>query len=63
MLAPVLVGMQDLKKAKRTNRKIQWMNMFSKEKKAFVPITTTKVEIKAKAEEQKANETPNKVQK
>ena len=52
MLAPVLVGMQDLKKAKRTNRKIQWMNMFSKEKKEFIPITTTKSEIKAKAEEQ-----------
>ena len=53
MLAPVLVGLQDLKKAKRTNYIIKLTNLFrsSKMKKALVPITTTKAEIKQKAKE------------
>ena len=52
MLAPVLIGVQDLKKAKRTNKKIQFTNLFSKEKKALLPITTTKAEIQKRAEKQ-----------
>ena len=52
MLAPVLIGLQDLKKAKRINKKIQFTNIFSKKKKELIPITTTKAEIKEKAKEQ-----------
>ena len=53
MLAPVTVGLQDLKKAKRTNVMIKLTNLFrsSKMKKALVPITTNKAEIKATAKE------------
>lgn len=53
MLAPVTVGLQDLKKAKRTNVMIKLTNLFrsSKMKKALVPITTNKAEIKAAAKE------------
>ena len=53
MLAPVLVGLQDLRKAKRTNFIIQLTNLFrsSKMKKALVPITTNKAEIKQEAKE------------
>ncbi len=53
MLAPVLVGLQDLKKAKRQNAIIKLTNLFrsSKMKKALVPITTTKAEIKQQAKE------------
>ena len=52
MLAPVLIGIQDLKKAKRTNRKIQFLNVFLKNKRELLPITTTPTEIKEKAREQ-----------
>ena len=54
MLAPVLVGLQDLKKAKRTNLIIKLTNLFrsSTMKKALVPITVTKAEIKQQAKEQ-----------
>ena len=52
MLAPVLIGLQDLKKAKRANTKIQFTNLFTKKKKALLPITTTKAQIQKKAEEQ-----------
>ena len=53
MLAPVTVGLQDLKKAKRTNVMIKLTNLFrsSKMKKDLVPITTNKEEIKATAKE------------
>jgi len=53
MLAPVTVGLQDLKKAKRTNVMIKLTNLFrgSKMKKSLVPITTNKAEIKQKAKE------------
>lgn len=53
MLAPVLVGLQDLRKAKRQNSIIKLTNLFrsSKMKKALVPITTNKAEIKQKARE------------
>ena len=54
MLAPVLVGLQDLKAAKRQNTVIKLTNLFrnSKTKKALVPITTSKAEIRQKAKEQ-----------
>ena len=57
MLAPVLVGLQDLKKAKRTNSLIKLTNLFrsSKMKKDLVPITTSKAEIKAMAKENAMN--------
>ena len=53
MLAPVLVGLQDLKRAKRQNSIIKLTNLFrsSTMKKALVPITTNKAEIKQKAKE------------
>lgn len=53
MLAPVLVGLQDLKKAKRENTFIKLTNVFrnSTTKKDLVPITTNKTEIKQQARE------------
>ena len=53
MLAPVLVGLQDLRQTKRQNFMIALTNLFrnSKTKKALVPVTTTKAEIKQKARE------------
>ncbi|MBP3568040.1 MAG: amino acid ABC transporter ATP-binding protein [Lachnospiraceae bacterium] len=53
MLAPVLIGLQDLRKAKRTNFIIKLTNLFrsSKMKKDLVPILTNKAEIKQKAKE------------
>ena len=53
MLAPVTVGLQDLNKAKRKNMLITLTNIFrsSKMKKALVPVTTSKAEIKQKAKE------------
>ena len=53
MLAPVLVGLQDLKKAKRQNFLIKLTNLFrsSKMKKDLVAITTNKAEIKRLARE------------
>ena len=53
MLAPVLVGLQDLKKAKRQNSFIKLTNLFrsSKMKKDLVAITTSKAEIKQQAKE------------
>ena len=53
MLAPVLDGLQDLKKAKRQNSLIKLTNLFrsSKMKKDLVAITTNKAEIKQQAKE------------
>lgn len=53
MLAPVFVGCQDLKKAKRSNRLTKLTNVFRKteKKKELTPITTTKAEIKKEAYE------------
>ena len=53
MLAPVLIGIQDLNKAKRTNFMIKLTNLFRSgtAKKELVPITTSKAEIKQKAKE------------
>jgi polar amino acid transport system ATP-binding protein len=57
MLAPVLVGLQDLKKVKRTNAMIKLTNLFrsSKMKKDLVPVTTSKAEIKQQAKENAMN--------
>ena len=53
MLAPVFVGCQDLKKAKRKNSLLKVTNAFRKaeNKKELIPITTTKAEIKKEAYE------------
>lgn len=51
MLAPVYLGIQDLRKAKLANIGIRLRNLFSKEKKPLHPITTTKAQIKAEAKE------------
>ena len=53
MLAPVLVGLQDLKKTKRKNAWISFSNVFraDNKKQPLVPITTTKAEIKQLAKE------------
>ena len=62
MLAPVLVGLQDLKKTKRQNTMIKLTNLFrgSKMKKDLVPVTANKAEIKQQAKE-KAMELLNRI--
>ncbi len=51
MLAPVYVQCQDLKKAKRTNARITFTNLFKKadKKQTPVPITTSKAQIREEA--------------
>ena len=51
MLAPVYVGVRNLKTAKRKNFFIKISNFFKKDKKDLIPIETTKSEIKANAKE------------
>ncbi len=53
MLAPVYVQCQDLRAAKRKNCLIKFTNVFKKadKKKALIPITTDKAQIKQKAYE------------
>ena len=51
MLAPVYVGVRNLKTAKRKNFFIKISNLFKKDKKDLIPIETTKSEIKANAKE------------
>ncbi|MBQ7921157.1 MAG: amino acid ABC transporter ATP-binding protein [Clostridia bacterium] len=53
MLAPVYLGIQDLKKAKRHNALVKFTNLFrsAKNKKELTPITTTKAQIRAEAKE------------
>ena len=45
MLAPVYVGKQDLRKAKKKNRRIRLHNLFHTEKQELIPITKTKEDI------------------
>lgn len=52
MLAPIHVQCQDLKKAKKTNRLTKITNIFRKDKKELIPITTNKAEIQEKAKKQ-----------
>ena len=49
MLAPVYVGIRDLKAAKRTNFFRKIANIFRKDKIDLIPIDTTEKEIKEKA--------------
>lgn len=51
MLAPVYLQCRDLRKAKRSNFFLPFTNLFRKEKKAALPITATKAEIREKARE------------
>ncbi len=53
MLAPVYLGIQDLKKAKRHNAVLKFTNLFraKNKKKELTPITTTKAQIRAEAKE------------
>lgn len=53
MLAPVYLQCRDLKKAKRKNGLIKFTNLFRKvgKKKALIPVTATKAQIKAEARE------------
>lgn len=52
MLAPVHLQCKDLKKQKRANLRIRLTNIFRKNKKETVPITTNKTEIIAEAREE-----------
>ncbi|MBE6568609.1 MAG: amino acid ABC transporter ATP-binding protein [Ruminococcaceae bacterium] len=53
MLAPVYLGIQDLKKVKRHNAVLKFTNLFraKNKKKELTPITTTKAQIRAEAKE------------
>ncbi len=51
MLAPVYVGVRDLKAKKRKNFFIKLLNLFKKDKKELLPIETTEGAIKAAAKE------------
>ena len=52
MLTPIYVRIRDLRRTKRKNRRIQFGNLFRKEKKPLLPITTTASEIREKAEQE-----------
>ena len=51
MMAPAYLRTQDLKKAKRANAINGILNMFRKDKKEMIPITTTAEQIKAEEQE------------
>ncbi len=51
MLAPVYVGLRNLKRAKRQNKKIKFKNAFRKEKMPLVEISETAEQIKNDARE------------
>ena len=51
MLAPVYVGLRDIKRAKRKNRAIKLANAFRKEKKALIEIKVTAEQVKNEARE------------
>ena len=50
-LAPLYVGYRNLRQVKRKNAWIRIANLFRKEKRELLPVTTTKEEIKKAAEE------------
>ena len=52
MLAPVYVGVRDLRAKKRSNFFIKIANVFKNEKRELLPIETTEAEIKEKAKAQ-----------
>ncbi len=51
MLAPVYVGIRNIKRAKRKNAAIKFTNIFRKNKKALIEINTTEAEVKKEARE------------
>ena len=51
MLAPVYVGLRNIKRAKRKNNAIKFANIFRKEKKELIEITESAADVKAKARE------------
>ena len=51
MLAPVYVGLRNIKRAKRKNRALKFTNLFRKNKKPMIEIDTTAEAIKAEARE------------
>ena len=51
MLAPVYVGVRNIKRAKRKNNATKLANLFRKEKKALIEITESVADVKAKARE------------
>jgi len=51
MLAPVYVGLRDIKRAKRKNRAIKLSNAFRKEKKELIEIKVTAEQVKSEARE------------
>ncbi len=51
MLAPVYVGLRNLKRAKRKNKAIKFKNAFRKEKKPLIEINETAEQIKTAAKE------------
>ena len=51
MLAPVYVGVRNLKRAKRKNKSIKFKNLFRKEKLELIEITESAAEIKNNAYE------------
>ncbi len=52
MMAPAYLRCKDLKKAKRQNRITSFRNLFRREKKELIPITTTPEQIKSEAKQQ-----------
>ena len=50
-LAPVYVGLRNLRRAKRKNLIIKFKNLFCKQKQELLPITTTAAKIREEAEE------------
>ena len=51
MLAPVYVGLRNIKRAKRKNSAIKFANLFRKEKQPLIEIPETAAEIKREARE------------
>lgn len=51
MFAPVKIRMKRLRDTEKKNRWIKFTNLFTKEKKEYLPIAQTAEQIKAKAEE------------
>lgn len=51
MLAPVYVGLRNIKRAKKRNRAIGFANMFRKEKKPLIEINVTAEQVKREARE------------
>ncbi len=52
MMAPAYLRCKDLKRAKRQNRITSFRNLFRREKKELIPITTTPEQIKSEAKQQ-----------